>query len=103
MTRSIARPLPKISTLGVLDVPPTAWDDVFADVEAAYPDAHIRVHDHALPGAYHGYPLCPAPHYLVEIEAEESDLDAIIALVDPRLEELGTRFVNSNINIPAER
>ncbi len=102
MTRSIARPLPKILPEGPLEVPSTAWDNVFAEVEAAYPEARIRVHEHALPGAYHGYPPCPVPHYLIEISAEESDLDSIIALVDPRLEELRNKFVNSNINIPVE-
>jgi len=102
MIRTVARPLPKISTTGVLDVPQTAWDDVVSDVEAAFPNTRIRVHNHAVPGAYHGYPLVPVPHYLIEIDAEESDLDAIIAFVDSRLEELGTKFVNSDTNIPAE-
>lgn len=79
------RVLPKLSNRGILDVPSSAFNAVRLAAEEM--GVTLRVHDHHIPGAFHGEDFVPVPHLLLELSAEHAfQVARCIDVIDPQIE-----------------
>jgi hypothetical protein len=66
----------------LLDIPPSAWADVEKVANEEF-GAFLNIHFHKELGAYHGGPLVPFPHFLIEATLDQSQMSAFIERIDP--------------------
>jgi hypothetical protein len=66
----------------LLDIPPSAWADVEKVANEEF-GAFVNIHFHKELGAYHGGPLVPFPHFLIEATLDLSHMSAFIERIDP--------------------
>jgi hypothetical protein len=79
------RVLPKLSDRGILDIPSSAFNAVRLVAEDM--GVALRVHDHQVPGAFHGEDFVPVPHLLLELSAEHAfQIARCIDVIDPQIE-----------------
>ena len=60
-------------------------------------EGDISIHDHDAPGAYHGWPEVPTPHYLLEISVDEEKVEELIDILNPLIDELVTRNTSDTL------
>jgi hypothetical protein len=99
MTDTFARPIPKNTEDGVVEIPASAWAEVKRVAEEEL-GATISVHDHDAPGAFHGRPFLPFAHYLFEVTLEEELFDDFMELVHPLIEDVIARHTQQ-LAVPA--
>jgi hypothetical protein len=66
----------------LLDIPPSAWADVEKVANEEF-GAFVNIHFHKELGAYHGGPLVPFPHFLIEATLDLGQVSAFIERIDP--------------------
>jgi hypothetical protein len=66
----------------LLDIPRSAWADVEKIAKEEF-GAFLNIHFHNAPGAFHGGPLVPFPHFLIEATLDLSQMSAFIERIDP--------------------
>ena len=66
----------------LLNIPDSAWDDVERVAEEEF-GAFLNIHFHKVAGAFHGGPLVPFPHFLIEATLDPSQMSAFIKRIDP--------------------
>lgn len=87
---SMSRAIPKITDDGVVEIPVSAFAEIKSVASEEF-DAIVSIHDHDAPGAYHGNPFVPVPHYLVDVLIDEELVDDFIERIDPLIEDLIAR------------
>jgi hypothetical protein len=87
MTITATRTIPQVSGEGTTEVPYEAFDEVRSIVENES-DVRIVIHNHEIPGAFHGRDYVPVPHYLLELTGEEDELDAVVSRIDPIVDDI---------------
>ena len=91
MNTTITRTIPaEIEDGHLFDIPPSAWADV-AKVANEEFGAFVNIHFHAEPGAYHGGPLIPFPHFLIEATLDLGQVSAFIERIDPIINDVVAR------------
>jgi hypothetical protein len=88
MNNTITRTIPAVTEDGLLlMIPRSAWDDVEKVANEEF-GASINLHFHPRAGAFHGGPLVPFPHFLIEATLEPSQMSAFIERVDPIIKDV---------------
>lgn len=101
MNTIIARPVLQVTDLGTVSIPFDDWQPVIRAVEDDF-EGEISIHDHDAPGACHGWPLVPTPHYLIEISVDEEKVEELIEVLNPLIDEIVTRNTSDTL-VPALR
>jgi hypothetical protein len=71
----------------LLNIPDSAWDDVEKVANEEF-GAFLNIHFHKELGAYHGGPLVPFPHFLIEATLDQSQMSAFIERIDPLINDV---------------
>ncbi len=83
MNTTITRTIPAETEDGhLLDIQPSAWADVEKVANEEF-GAFLNIHFHQELGAYHGGPLVPFPHFLIEATLDLGQVSAFIERIDP--------------------
>lgn len=101
MNTIISRPVLQVTDLGTVSIPFDDWQPVIRAVEDDF-EGEITIHDHDAPGAYHGWPEVPTPHYLIEISVDEEKVEELIEVLNPLIDEIVTRNTSDTL-VPALR
>ena len=101
MTITISRAIPQVSDLGAVSIPFDDWQPIIRAVEDDF-EGDISIHDHDAPGAYHGWPEVPTPHYLLEISVDEEKVEELIDVLNTLIDEVVTRNTSDTL-VPALR
>jgi hypothetical protein len=96
MTITISRGIPQVTDLGTVSIPFDDWQPIIRAVEDDF-EGDISIHDHDEPGAYHGWPEVPTPHYLLEISVDEEKVEELIDTLNPLIDELVTRNTSDTL------
>jgi len=100
---SVYRIIPTVTEVGEIDVPREALKRLAQSVSERF-NAVLEVHEHALPGAYHGREYVDAPHLLFNLVADnDEELEKVIDAIDPEIEELVNTQTNMEPAVPAGR
>lgn len=88
MNTTITRTIPAETENGqLLDIPPSAWADVEKVANEEF-GAFLNIHFHKELGAYHGGPLVPFPHFLIEATLDLGQMSAFIERIDPLINDV---------------
>ena len=88
---TITRTIPAETEDGqLLDIPRSAWSDIEKVAKEEF-GAFVNIHFHKAPGAYHGGPLIPFPHFLIEATLDPSQMRAFIDRIDPIINDVVAR------------
>jgi hypothetical protein len=71
----------------LIDIAPSAWADVEKVANEEF-GAFLNIHFHKELGAYHGGPLVPFPHFLIEATLDPSQMSAFIKRIDPLINDV---------------
>ena len=65
--------------------------------------AQLCVHHHPFPGANHGREFVPTAHYLLEVTAEEDQIDSITEAIDPLIDAMINKNIHTNTVLAGPR
>ncbi len=65
--------------------------------------AQLCVHHHPFPGANHGREFVPTAHYLLEVTAEEDQIDSITEAIDPLIDAMIKKNIHTNTVLAGPR
>jgi hypothetical protein len=87
--RSLSRVIPQISESGRLSIPADEWERIGQILrDEVGGNANFVVHDHIQPGAYHGGEFIPVPHYFLQLEADEDEIQSVLDAINPVIDEI---------------
>jgi hypothetical protein len=80
---TITRTIPAETEDGeLLDIPRSTWAAVEKVANEEF-GVFVNIHFHNAPGAFHGGPLIPFPHFLIEATLDLGQVSAFMERIDP--------------------